>query len=152
MEELRGMCDVVILDTPAVLDRPEGAWLSARADAVVLVLDTMHARKRTIVRASAVMREFGATVIGVVLNRVPCGSARRKRVIEPARTAMQEFGATVIRVVRNQVASRSGRRSTPVETPTYRPSRDSFAGAGSSDGRADKFAQNQGVAGQATDV
>ena len=62
--------------------RPEGAWLAARTDAVVLVLDSRHARRRTIEPAVAVIREVGAPVIGVVLNRVPSGSVRGPSLLE----------------------------------------------------------------------
>jgi capsular exopolysaccharide synthesis family protein len=82
LEELQSRCDVLIIDTPALLARPEGAWLAARTDAVVLVLDARHARRRTIEPAVAVIREVGAPVIGVVLNRVPSGSVRGPSLVE----------------------------------------------------------------------
>jgi non-specific protein-tyrosine kinase len=70
LEELQRGCDVVIVDTPGLVNRSEGAWLSAHADAVVLVIDARHASKRTIEPALAVLRDAGATLLGVVLNRV----------------------------------------------------------------------------------
>ncbi len=48
LEELQRGCDVLIVDTPGLVERPEGAWLSARADAVVLVIDARRASKRTL--------------------------------------------------------------------------------------------------------
>ncbi len=81
LEELQRGCDVLIVDTPGVTDRSEGAWLSARADAVVLVVDAQHARKRTIDPVLAALREAGATVVGVVLNHVPSRTAPLTSVI-----------------------------------------------------------------------
>jgi len=71
LEELQRACDVLILDTPGVAERSEGAWLSARADAVVLVVDARRANKRTTEPVLAVLRDTGARLLGVVLNRVP---------------------------------------------------------------------------------
>jgi capsular exopolysaccharide synthesis family protein len=70
LDDLRSHCDVLVVDTPAVLGCPEGAWLSARADAVVLVLDARQARKRSVQPAVDYLRDAGASVVGVVLNRV----------------------------------------------------------------------------------
>lgn len=83
LEALRARCDVLVLDTPGVLERPEGASLSARADAVVLVLDARHARSRTIDPTLASLRDAGASVVGVVLNRVQTRAAPQTTAVAP---------------------------------------------------------------------
>ena len=80
LDNLRGRCDVLVIDTPAVLGCPEGAWLSARADAVMLVLNARNARKRSVQPAVDCLRDAGARVVGVVLNRVRGRDAARTSV------------------------------------------------------------------------
>jgi capsular exopolysaccharide synthesis family protein len=92
LDDLRQQCDVLVLDTPSVLGRPEGAWLSARADATVLVLDARQARKRTVEPALSSLREAGASVIGVVLNRVRGRSTR-----QPSLAERQAYGSALPR-------------------------------------------------------
>lgn len=78
LEQLAAKCDVLIVDAPAVLDCPEAAWLSARTDGALVVLDTRRARTRTVEPALASLADAGAAVFGVVLNR-----ARGRAVAEP---------------------------------------------------------------------
>lgn len=78
-EELRQLCDVVVVDTPGVLGQAEGAVVSASADGVVLVLDARQARKRAIQLALDELHQAGANVIGVVMNR-----ARARFGVRPA--------------------------------------------------------------------
>jgi len=82
LEELQRSCDVLLVDTPGVIERSEGAWLSARADAVLLVIDARHASKRTMEPVLEVLRDAGATLLGVVLNRVPSEPEARGGVFE----------------------------------------------------------------------
>jgi capsular exopolysaccharide synthesis family protein len=90
LEDLRRRCDVLVIDTPGVLARPEGAWLSARADAVVLVLNARLARKRSVQPAVDCLRDAGASVVGVVLNRVRGRGAAR-----PSTAGGRAYAATV---------------------------------------------------------
>ncbi len=69
--ELVELGDVVIFDTPPLRAQPEGALLSARVDAALLVLDATHSRGREAARAVEILHESGATIVGAVLNRVP---------------------------------------------------------------------------------
>jgi len=84
LAELAGTCDVLIVDTPALLGGPESAALNARLGGVVLVLDARRARGRDIEPALTSIREAGTMVVGVVLNRVRATSvANSRRAAEP---------------------------------------------------------------------
>ena len=93
LEQLRGGCDVLILDTPAVLGCAEAASLVARSDGALVVLDTRRARTRTVEPALATLADAGAAVVGVVLNRVRGRAAVKverssaSSIVEQSRTA-----------------------------------------------------------------
>jgi non-specific protein-tyrosine kinase len=114
LEELQRGCDVLILDTPGVVERSEGAWLSARADAVVLVLDARHASKRTTEPALAVLRDAGARLLGVVLNRVPSGPDTHASAFDAAVSRPEGRPATAPAVQATSAqATASSRRASP---------------------------------------
>ncbi len=68
LAELQANADVVIIDAPPVLARPDAAAIGSRTDAVVLVIDMSKARWRQVQRAAEVLTEAGATLAGTILN------------------------------------------------------------------------------------
>jgi non-specific protein-tyrosine kinase len=70
LERLRGMADLVILDSPPVLAVTDPTVLSSRVDGVVLVVDTGHTRAESLTRAKETLKRGAAPMLGVVLNRV----------------------------------------------------------------------------------
>jgi capsular exopolysaccharide synthesis family protein len=70
LERLRGMADLVILDSPPVLAVTDPTVLSSRVDGVVLVVDTGHTRAESLTRATETLKRGAAPMLGVVLNRV----------------------------------------------------------------------------------
>ncbi|MGQ9459532.1 MAG: polysaccharide biosynthesis tyrosine autokinase, partial [Anaerolineae bacterium] len=75
VERLKGLADLVILDTAPVLPVADPAILSRVADAVILVVDTGATRRGMALRAMEHLARAGANIAGVVLNRFsPRGS------------------------------------------------------------------------------
>lgn len=70
-EELRGSFDAVVVDSPPVLIGADAAVLGQMADGVLLVVDAGVTRRDAARQAVESLRQVGANVIGVVLNRVP---------------------------------------------------------------------------------
>jgi capsular exopolysaccharide synthesis family protein len=89
LEQLAARCDALILDTPAVLDCHETAWLSARCDGTMVVLDARRARVRTVKPALATLSDAGATVFGVVLNRARGRAVADRRIQSQAVEQLQ---------------------------------------------------------------
>jgi capsular exopolysaccharide synthesis family protein len=119
VDELAGMCDVLIVDTPALFGGPESAALNARMAGVVLVLDARRARHRDIEPALTALREAGTTVVGVVLNRVRAASPANQRVAE--QSADRPAGGS-----QEEALAPPGRRTTVIRARRrVRPATDS---------------------------
>jgi Mrp family chromosome partitioning ATPase len=61
--------DVIVLDTPPLLAFADAAILSAEADGVLVVADTIQSRLSALNEAQQVLQRVGARALGVVLNR-----------------------------------------------------------------------------------
>ncbi len=83
LEELRGMADVVVLDTPPVLTSDEARFLAGCADGSLLVVEAGRTRRRQVRRACELLELGGGNIVGMVLNRdrtvAPERSARRPK-------------------------------------------------------------------------
>jgi non-specific protein-tyrosine kinase len=71
LEHLRQQFDVVLLDTPPSLAVADANVLAARADAVMLVVNTSQTRRAALQQAVEGLRKVGANIVGGVLNMVP---------------------------------------------------------------------------------
>lgn len=71
IEELRSTHDVVLFDTPAVLDGPDAAVLAARVDGAVLCCRSGRATTREVRAALDALDDASARVIGTVLTHAP---------------------------------------------------------------------------------
>jgi capsular exopolysaccharide synthesis family protein len=65
-----GLVDVVVLDTPPVMESSDAVALTARASAVLLVVDAKRSRRDQLVRAHEALTRVSAHAVGAVLNRV----------------------------------------------------------------------------------
>jgi len=70
MAELRGMADLVVVDSPPVLPLADSLILAASVDGVLLVVGSRQATRRGLKRVRDVMDHAGAHVVGAVLNNV----------------------------------------------------------------------------------
>jgi tyrosine-protein kinase len=70
LNELRELCDVLVVDTPPVLAQPDAALLGPHVDGVLFVVDAQRSRGRQVRRALEQLNAAGATVFGAALNRV----------------------------------------------------------------------------------
>ena len=70
IESLTQLADVVIFDSPPVLAVTDAAVLGRQVDGVVLVVDARQTRELVLARAVSELHNTGATVLGVVLNRL----------------------------------------------------------------------------------
>jgi non-specific protein-tyrosine kinase len=79
LRELLGLLtqhvDVVVIDSPPVLPVTDAAVLAQSVDGVLLVVDAGETRRGIAQHAVESLRQVGANVIGVVLNRVPTSKA-----------------------------------------------------------------------------
>jgi capsular exopolysaccharide synthesis family protein len=74
LDDLAGKADVVIIDSPPVLPVTDATILAQAVDGVLLVVDAGETAQEIAQQAAESLRQVGAHLIGVVLNRV---SARR---------------------------------------------------------------------------
>lgn len=70
LEQLRGVFDRVILDTPPVLGLSETAFLQNHAEGVVLVVRSEKTPRKDVMDAFLMLQKLGAHFYGFVLNRV----------------------------------------------------------------------------------
>jgi non-specific protein-tyrosine kinase len=70
VEELKSQADVVLFDTPPMLMVTDAVLLAAKADGVLLLCEAGRTRRATAREAVERLRQVGANLLGVVLNRV----------------------------------------------------------------------------------
>lgn len=70
-EGLMKEADIVIFDSPPVLPVADPLALSSKVDAVLLVTSVSGTTRRQLSRASELLDQVGANVIGTVVNKVP---------------------------------------------------------------------------------
>ncbi|HET8843616.1 MAG TPA: Wzz/FepE/Etk N-terminal domain-containing protein [Ktedonobacteraceae bacterium] len=61
--------DLVIFDTPALLEEADALALALLCDSAVLVVDAARERKETLKKAESMLARLGAPILGVVINR-----------------------------------------------------------------------------------
>jgi capsular exopolysaccharide synthesis family protein len=71
LAELADMADLVILDSPPLLQGTDAAQLARQVNYVLLVIDVATARKDRLREAVSLLHRTGAQVLGTVLNRQP---------------------------------------------------------------------------------
>ena len=76
LDELKGLADVVLIDTTPVLPVADAATLASMVDGVLLVVQAGNTTVGAAQLALEALRKVGANVIGVVLNGVPFGRGR----------------------------------------------------------------------------
>jgi non-specific protein-tyrosine kinase len=76
IEELKGLADVVLLDSPPLLPVVDAALLARNCDATLLVALSATTRKNLLRRAKEQLVQSGANIIGGVLNRVQAAQGR----------------------------------------------------------------------------
>ena len=70
IEELKGIVDVVLFDSPPSLVVADAAILSTKMDGVLTVYDAGRSRRHEAERAAKELRRVGANLLGAVLNRL----------------------------------------------------------------------------------
>ncbi|CAM4280748.1 CpsD/CapB family tyrosine-protein kinase [Paenibacillus tarimensis] len=70
LEELRGMYDMIILDTPPLLAVTDAQIVATQCDGVLLVIDSGRVKRDSAVKAKACLDRVHAKILGVVLNNV----------------------------------------------------------------------------------
>ena len=68
LQALRGLADVVIIDTPPVLAVSDAVVLAPRVDGVILVMQAGRTRREPAKQARIVLEKAKAHIVGVVLN------------------------------------------------------------------------------------
>ncbi|PWH13476.1 MAG: hypothetical protein DDG58_14075 [Ardenticatenia bacterium] len=70
LQRLKEEYEVVIFDSPPALVVTDASVLATRVDGVVIVTDSGHTRRDTVVRAREALRKVGANLLGGVVNRL----------------------------------------------------------------------------------
>jgi capsular exopolysaccharide synthesis family protein len=68
LQQMRQQFDMVIIDTPPMLQMPDARVLGKLADGVILVVRSARTAKETVVAAGQRLAEDGTRVLGTVLN------------------------------------------------------------------------------------
>jgi capsular exopolysaccharide synthesis family protein len=67
--ELRGECDLVIIDTPPVLGSADTAAIAPHVDGALVVVDTRRTETKDLLRVRSELERSGGKVLGAVMNR-----------------------------------------------------------------------------------
>ncbi len=70
LETIKGMYDIIIIDTPPILFVTDAQIVAAQSDGVVLVIDSGKVKKEVALKSKASLDHVKARLIGVVLNNV----------------------------------------------------------------------------------
>lgn len=70
IEELDRRCDILMIDSPPILPVTDGLVLSGMVDAVIVVGSAGTSTKRGVKRATEMLRQVDAPLIGAILNGV----------------------------------------------------------------------------------
>jgi len=70
IDELSGMADMVIFDTPPALVVTDAAVLGRQVDGVLLVADAGGTREQALAHAVLELRKTGTNILGVAMNRL----------------------------------------------------------------------------------
>lgn len=70
MERLRGMADIIILDSPPMLAVTDASILAREVDGVLLVLEANTTRRDMAVKAKEDLKKIGGRILGVALNKI----------------------------------------------------------------------------------
>jgi Mrp family chromosome partitioning ATPase len=77
LHDMASRADIVLCDSSPVLLIPDGLFLAAAVDAVILVVSAGSTRYRDLALAKSVLEGAGARILGVVINNVPTSALRR---------------------------------------------------------------------------
>lgn len=69
LDELRGMADLIILDSAPLLPASDAAVLSRRLDGALVVVDAKHTKRQELQRGLESLTLAGGHVLGLVLNK-----------------------------------------------------------------------------------
>lgn len=75
--QIRQKVDVVIIDSPALLNSADGVLLANMADYVTMVVDARHGRLGPLGYATDLLTTLSSTPVGIILNRLPSRRAIR---------------------------------------------------------------------------
>lgn len=70
IEEYRSRFDIVLIDSPAILSDIDASVIALYVDAVLLVVNSEKTRREELISACKNLRDVGANMVGIVLNRV----------------------------------------------------------------------------------
>ncbi|NLE77026.1 MAG: CpsD/CapB family tyrosine-protein kinase [Chloroflexi bacterium] len=70
IRELKGLCDVLVVDSPPVITVTDALILATKVEAGLLVAQASSTRRDLIIRAAETLQKSGVDFLGPVLNRV----------------------------------------------------------------------------------
>ncbi|WP_424769268.1 CpsD/CapB family tyrosine-protein kinase [Paenibacillus sp. sgz302251] len=70
IEQLRGMYDVILIDTPPLLAVTDAQIIATKSDGVILVVDQGRVKRDIAMKAVKNLENVNARILGVVLNNV----------------------------------------------------------------------------------
>jgi capsular exopolysaccharide synthesis family protein len=75
VSDVSEVADIVILDCPPVGPRSDAVLIASRADAIIMVVDLRRSSERDFLESVRRLRQTGAQLLGIVLNRDPAATA-----------------------------------------------------------------------------
>jgi|GEM_PF-545378 len=69
VEDLRNACDLLIFDSPPLMDAPEAAMLASRMDGLIMVLQADRTRWELARAVQEELTAVGVPILGVILNK-----------------------------------------------------------------------------------
>jgi hypothetical protein len=76
VDDIRSEFDLIIVHATSLALQPDAAALADHADLVILVVGAGSVDSAAMSRATAMLSRFGPVPTGLVINRVPAGSAK----------------------------------------------------------------------------
>lgn len=70
LEVIKGLYDVIIIDTPPILSVTDAQIIATQSDGVVMVVDSGKVKKGVVLKAKTSLDHVNAKLIGVVLNNI----------------------------------------------------------------------------------
>jgi polysaccharide biosynthesis transport protein len=73
LRQLKEMCDFLVVDTPPAMLMADAHVVASMLDGVMLVVSARESAKRPLLRTAGLLRQTGATLLGVLLNKADTG-------------------------------------------------------------------------------
>jgi Mrp family chromosome partitioning ATPase len=124
LDQIRQKVDVVIVDSPALLNSADGVLLANMADYAAVVVDARHGRLGPLEYATDLLTSLSSTPVGIIMNRLPSkrriryyANALERRIPATSRLPALTSGEPLTRVPLTNADLADGGSNGSVDTP-----------------------------------